>query len=83
MGIHGTNIFEKFIKALYRSDHIKVAHEILKTEKQTKFGEMLPPTFTYFLDLSEFLRKYPHIGLKLGEEGKHLLQCFIEGCSWE
>ena len=40
---------------------------------------MLPPSFTYFMDLDEFLRKYPHIGLKLGEEGKHLLHCFIEG----
>ena len=42
-------------------------------------GEMLPPSFTYFMDLDEFLRKYPHVGLKLGEEGKHLLHSFIEG----
>ncbi len=42
-------------------------------------GEMLPPAFTYFLDLSEFLRKYPHIALKLSEDEKHILQTFIEG----
>ena len=40
---------------------------------------MLPPCFTYFLDLSEFLRLYPHIGVKLGESEKYLVQCFIEG----
>lgn len=37
-------------------------------------GEMLPPQFTYFLDMSEFLKLHPHIGIKLGEEGKHILQ---------
>ena len=33
-------------------------------------GEMLPPSFTYFMDLDEFLRKYPHIGLKQGGGGQ-------------
>ncbi len=42
-------------------------------------GEMLPPAFTYFMDMSEFLRQYPHIAIKLGEDHKHLLQTFIEG----
>ena len=42
-------------------------------------GEMLPPAFTYFMDMSEFLRRYPHIGVKLGEDHKHILQTFIEG----
>lgn len=31
------------------------------------------------MDMSEFLRKYSHIGNKLGEDGKHLLQKFIAG----
>ena len=40
---------------------------------------MLPPSFTYFLDLSSFLKKYPHLRLKLGEDGKRLLHTYIEG----
>ena len=35
--------------------------------------------YHYFLNLSEFLRKYPHIAVKLGEDEKHLLNSFIEG----
>ena len=40
---------------------------------------MLPPVFTYFMDLSEFLKMYPHIAIKLGEDEKHILQTYIEG----
>ena len=40
---------------------------------------MLPPAFTYFLDISEFLKIYPHIALKLAEDEKHLVQTFIDG----
>ena len=42
-------------------------------------GEMLPPAFTYFLDVSEFLRRYGHIAVKLGEDEKHIVQSFIDG----
>ena len=40
---------------------------------------MLPPAFYYFMSLSEFLKKYPHIALKLGEDEKVILQKFIDG----
>ena len=40
---------------------------------------MLPPQFTYFMDLSEFLKLYPHMAIKFGEEGKYMIQSFIEG----
>ena len=35
--------------------------------------------FHYFLNLSEFLNKYPHIARKLGEDEKEILKKFIEG----
>lgn len=42
-------------------------------------GEMLPPVFTYFLDLSEFIRQNSHIAVRMCEADKHLIQAFIDG----
>ena len=54
-------------------------HQILLTAFLFQTGEMLPPSYTYFMNLSEYLRKYSHLGIKLGEEGKHLIEQFIAG----
>jgi len=44
LGKHGTNVFEKFLRALARSGHKMVVDELKRTERNTKFGR---PTYPY------------------------------------
>ncbi|ELT87060.1 hypothetical protein CAPTEDRAFT_222838 [Capitella teleta] len=79
LGTRGENVYNKFLSILDETGHRKAANELRRVYRKTHFGEMLPPIFTYFLSISEFLRKYPHIANKLGEDEKHIVQTFIEG----